>query len=89
MITHVRDYMTKGLLIQNFNDMKKLIGLKGNFSSENTKLKREDLKLVNGGKLPGGGKAIPSNLVNENGSHDTDYYDESGNWISRGWCCNG
>ncbi|WP_034669819.1 TIGR04139 family peptide modification target [Chryseobacterium populi] len=68
--------------------MKKLTGMK-NFSSENKKLKRENLKSINGGLIYGGGKAIPSNLVNENGSHDTDYYDANGNWISRGWCCNG
>lgn len=69
--------------LKNSEKMKKLTGMKKSLSSlENKRLKTLNI-------TQGGNKAIPSNLVNENGSRDTDYYDDNGNWISRGWCCNG
>lgn len=61
--------------------MKKLNGMKKSFSSlENKKLK--DLKSVFGGY------AIKSNLVNEQGCTDTDYYDDNtGEYKKRAWLC--
>ncbi|GEN75153.1 grasp-with-spasm system A modified peptide [Chryseobacterium hagamense] len=59
--------------------MKKLKGLKNNFSSlENKKLK--NLNLIQGGKLPG--TSTRSAASGAQGATDVDYYsdDSSGNW---------
>jgi putative peptide modification target (TIGR04139 family) len=66
--------------------MKKLVGMKKNFSSlENKKLK--DLKSIVGGG--GSSYAIKCNLVNSAGCSDTDYYNDDGSYKSRGWLCVG
>jgi putative peptide modification target (TIGR04139 family) len=68
--------------------MKKLIGMKKNFSSlENKKLK--DLKSIQGGLMAGGGTsyAVKCNLVNSEGCTDTDYYNDDRSYKSRGWLC--
>ncbi|WP_312392378.1 TIGR04139 family peptide modification target [Chryseobacterium sp.] len=63
--------------------MKKLTGMKRNFSSlENKKL--TDLKSIVGG---GSSYAIKCNLVNGDGCSDTDYYNDDGSYKSRGWLC--
>jgi putative peptide modification target (TIGR04139 family) len=53
--------------------MKKLNGMKGDFSSfENKKL--TDLSVIKGGKLPGGSPGIVSNVYVGEGCTETDYY---------------
>lgn len=77
--------MTKVNFIKfkNFQTMKKLTGMKKNFSSlENKKL--VDLKSVQGGK-----KAIRSNVSNAQGCVEFDYYNEDGSYDTRGWLCVG
>ncbi|UKB84601.1 TIGR04139 family peptide modification target [Chryseobacterium sp. MEBOG06] len=66
--------------------MKKLSGMKKNFSSENKKLNREELKSLNGGY------SIKSNLVNSEGCGETDYYsgpNGTGDYKGRAWLCTG
>ncbi|WP_278354250.1 hypothetical protein [Chryseobacterium gleum] len=65
--------------------MKKLTGMKKNFSSlENKKL--VDLKSINGGLLPGGGGSASVENSNAFGTNsDLDYYsDASGTWVHVG-----
>lgn len=67
--------------------MKKVKGLKKNFSSlENKKLK--NLTSIQGGKLPGAGssRSAQSNAVGT-GHYDIDYYNDdaaSGTWVYNG-----
>ncbi|CAH0173353.1 TIGR04139 family peptide modification target [Chryseobacterium sp. Bi04] len=66
--------------------MKKLTGMKNFSSLENKKLKRNELKSVNGGY------AVKSNLVNSDGCGESDFYsgpNGTGEYISRGWLCAG
>lgn len=66
--------------------MKKLNGLKREFSLENKKLKRDQLKNVNGGY------GIKSNFVNADGCGDVDFYsgpNGTGDYQVRGWLCAG
>lgn len=66
--------------------MKKLTGMKRNFSSlENKKL--NDLKSITGGS--GSSYSIKCNLVNSEGCTDTDYYNDDGSYKTRGWLCVG
>lgn len=66
--------------------MKKLTGMKNNFSSlENKKL--SDLKSILGGGASS--YSIKCNLVNSDGCTDTDYYNDDGSYKSRGWLCVG
>jgi putative peptide modification target (TIGR04139 family) len=66
--------------------MKKLTGMKGGFSLENKKLKRDQLKSVNGGY------GIKSQLTNAEGCGETDFYsgpNGTGTYEGRGWLCVG
>ncbi|NIF07407.1 TIGR04139 family peptide modification target [Chryseobacterium sp. Tr-659] len=66
--------------------MKKLKGMKRNFSSlENKKL--NDVRSIVGGN--GSSYSIKSNLVNSDGCTDTDYYNDDGSYKTRGWLCIG
>lgn len=69
--------------------MKKLKGMKKNFSSlENKKL--ADLKSIEGGLLAGGSSyAIKCNFVNSEGCTDQDLYNDDGSYKKRAWLCVG
>lgn len=61
--------------------MKKLVGLKKEFSS------LENQQLTNLEAVMGGGYYITSNFVNEQGCQDSDYYTSDGGYIGRDWLC--